>query len=70
MPQYLVLKTSANGVPPDGQTGSADIYLGTHADALTARRAAASKWNLGPNVNLWSVDSSTLATGITSVTAT
>jgi hypothetical protein len=70
MPQYIILKTSAGGVPPDGQTGSADIYIGTHADALTARKAAAVKWGLGPNINLWSTDTANLVTGVTSVTST
>jgi len=70
MPQYIVLKTSAGGVPPDGQTGSADIYLGTHATALAARQAAAAKWGLGPNVNLWSDDTANLVAGVTSVTTT
>jgi hypothetical protein len=70
MPQYIVLKTSNGPVPADGTVGSADVYIGTHADEATAAAAAATKWRLGAATPLWAVQTATLvafhtSTGVT-----
>lgn len=70
MPQYIVLKASAGGVPPDGTVGSADMYIGTHVDVPTAAAAAAAKWNLPANVPLWTTLTSNLAQYHTTVGVT
>jgi hypothetical protein len=70
MPQYIVLKTSAGGIPADGNVGSADIYIGTHVDVPTAAGAAATKWNLPASVPLWVVLTSSLAQYHTAVSVT
>jgi len=67
---FLVLKPSSGTIPTLGTTSSADVYFGDHVTELAARQAAALKWNLGPNVNLWSVPAGNLTPGTTSVTST
>lgn len=53
MPQYVVFHVAGNVIPPDGQKGSADFYIGTHPDAGTATTAAAAAFGVAPGMQLW-----------------
>jgi hypothetical protein len=69
VPTYLVLRASSNGVPQDGQKGTAEIYLGTHPDAASAIAAAGPKFGVTPGTFMWIVDSATLVRYVAAISA-